>query len=94
MAQPQVIQGSWEQLSKRAAELQQYPSLYLIIPAETVSSDAASPAESEAKEVARIAAIHAGMGKFTYNGLASEELRRERNTDNEREERRLASRES
>jgi hypothetical protein len=92
MAQPQILQGSWTQLSKRAEELQKYPNLYLIIPAqETASSDGASREENEAKEAARIAAIYAGMGKFSYKGLASEELRRERNTDKEKEERQIAS---
>ena len=92
MAKPQVLQGSWAQLSERAEELQKYDNLYLIIPAdETVPSDNKPREENDAGEASRIAAIHAGMGKFSYQGLASEELRWERIADDEREERKIAS---
>ena len=82
MAQPQVLQGSWAQLSKQAEELQKYPNLYLIIPAEEIGSPGVSPRDdNKTTEAARIAAIRAGMGKFSYGGLANEELRRERKAD-------------
>jgi hypothetical protein len=95
MAQPQVIQGSWEQLSSHADDLRKHRNLFLIIPAEEpVSADDRSSdtlREDDAdREAKRIAAIHAGMGTFAYSGVGSEDLDRERKADKAKEERQIA----
>ena len=92
MVEPQVLQGSWEQLSKRGRELSKYANLYLIIPAEVEefsNPPIRSGDDSQAIEAARIAGIYATMGKFRRDGgevAGTAELRNERNRDNEREE--------
>ena len=93
MAQAQLIQGTWEQISTQAEELRKRKHLILIIPGEEdVAPENATTLpysvqiEPESVKAARLLAIEAGMGKFKYSGVASEELLKERQADKLRED--------
>lgn len=79
MAPPQVLEGTWEELSVHAATFSG-KKLRLVI----VEDDDALTYNPE--EI-RIAAIRAGVGKFadpSLKTLASEDLRQERQQDDRR----------
>lgn len=87
MEQPEVLEGTWEELSVHA------PSFHGKKLRLTIVEDE-NQLETMNSEEARVAAIHAGMGKFadpTRKLLASEELRRERRRDETRMEPNLGS---
>jgi len=87
MAQKQVLEGTWEELSVHAPALYGKKLRLMIVEDEVQVS-------THDNEEVRIAAIHAGMGKFTdptRQTLASEELRRERKRDEARLDQKLGS---
>lgn len=87
MAQPQVLEGTWEELSVYAPTFYGKKLRLMIVEDE-------NPAPAYESEEARIAAIRAGMGKFadpTRKTLASEELRQERQRDDAQLEQKLGS---
>ena len=80
MARTQVLEGTWEELSVHA------PALYGKKLRLMIVEDEVQVPTRDTEEV-RIAAVHAGMGKFAdpaRQTLASEELRRERQRDEAR----------
>jgi hypothetical protein len=87
MTQTRVFEGTWEELAVYAPALRG-KKLRLTIVEDVIQAPARVTEED------RIAAIRAGMGKFADPSrmvLASEELRRERQQDDARLERKLRS---
>ena len=79
MAQAQRLQGTWEEISAQAKGLHERKNLILIIPeeeSEMPEQNGTRPLpilqDDATKEAARIAAIQARLGKFSYTGRASE----------------------
>src|SRR5438132_9828939 len=90
MAQPQVIQGSWEELSAQADAFKYRDDMLLIIPARKSDRNGAYPSETaEEKEKARIAAIQAARGSMAHVGVSVDDLHRERQRDKEKEEQQI-----
>ena len=90
MAQPQILQGSWEELALQARAFQKRNDLLLIIPALAKEAPpSAEEIEHDASEQARIAAIHAARGSMTHVKVSVEDLHRERHQEKEIEERQM-----
>ena len=69
MAQPQLIQGSWEELSARATEFKNRNDLLLIIPGDTGKS---SSVMSEGMSLAEVLKGRTGLVSFEPADLSEE----------------------
>ena len=87
MAQPQILEGTWEELSVHASDFTGKRLRLVIL-------DEGDPLLARNSEETRIAAIREGMGKFadpSRKNFASEELRQERWRDDSHLDRKLES---
>ncbi len=81
MAHSQLIEGTWEEISRKAITLDKKKNLILIIPMEEAVQFESSQATTELtlteavdREAVRIDAIKAGLGKFKNKGPGAEEI--------------------
>ena len=81
MAHSQLIEGTWEEISRKAITLDKQKNLILIIPMEGAVQFEPSQTTTELKlseaadrEALRIEAIKAGLEKFKNNGAGAEEI--------------------
>ena len=85
MTQPQVIQGTWEELSALAEAYKDRDDLLLIIPARETEQSGLSSGSLAEDEARRQAAIQAARGSMTHIPVSVDDLHQERQRDKARE---------